>query len=131
MAEFVEVMRQARRLCETKKCRACPLANRDEIIGISICMLHPSQNNEDDVDYAEVESVIMQWAAEHPEPVYPSWKEWQEKTFPNYQIGICQATFGEECPNPADICSCTECRMQPISAAIAEKLGIRPKEIDE
>ena len=32
---------------------------------------------------------------------------------------------------PSDIRSCTECRMQPISAEIAEKLGIRPKEIDE
>lgn len=124
MAEFIEVMKQVRRICASEKeCKKCLMWNSQG----AFCRMDVMQYRDD----AGTEQIVMDWAAAHPEPVYPNWKEWQEKTFPNHRIAICQAIFGEECPNPADIRSCTECRMQPISAAIAEKLGIRPKEIDE
>ncbi len=132
MAEFVEVMRQARRLCETKKCRACPLSNRDPIIGIDMCMLHPSKNSEDDVNYAEVESVIMQWAKEHPELVYPSWEEGWKQLFSAGENAPCLGCF--DVKYYAGKCmeiSCAECKNATMPAEIAEKLGIKPKEASE
>ena len=132
MAEFVEVMRQARRLCETKKCRACPLANRDEIIGIAMCMLHPSKNSEDDVDYAEVESVIMQWGKENPELVYPSWTECWKQLFPDGDGVPCPGRFDMKyyVKNCTEM-SCAKCKNAPIPPEAAEKLGIKPKEANK
>lgn len=129
MSEFVEVMRQARRLCETKKCRECPLANRDPSIGIAMCMLHPSKNSEDDVDYAEVGSVIMQWAEEHPEPVYPSWAEGWKQLFPAGENIPCLGLFDTKYYDGACMeRSCAKCKNAPMPAEVAEKLGIKPKE---
>lgn len=67
--EFVEVMRQARRLCEMEECRKCPLYN----FSAGDCMMTLSYSCETDVDYGEAEKIILQWAKENPEPVYPSW----------------------------------------------------------
>ena len=66
MSEFAEVMRQAERLCAAhgKMCtmRYCPL-NNGKADG---CRLLPDHDGE---DYNELERIIMDWAAEHPEPV--------------------------------------------------------------
>lgn len=72
MAEFSEVMRQWGRYCKgytenhNDDCDGCPFK------------LNGSCNSyaKDNAQYAEqIEKHIMSWAAEHPEPVYPSWVE--------------------------------------------------------
>lgn len=65
--EFVEVMRQAQRLCEMEECRKCPLYN----FSAGDCMMTLNYSCETDVDYAEAATIIRQWAAEHPEGVKP------------------------------------------------------------
>ena len=72
-----------------------------------------------------LESEIMQWAAAHPEAVYPTWVEWQKANFPDAKRSICMRCFaGNEVCDAFD--SCTECLDCPIPADIAEKLGIKP-----
>lgn len=61
MAEFSEVMRQARRMCEAYgRCSdGCPWLHMP--CGYTI---------------EQYERVVMQWAEEHPEPKYPTWCDW-------------------------------------------------------
>lgn len=71
----------------------------------------------------------MQWAAEHPEPVYPTWDEWQNSVFPDAEIDITPCTFGSrDRLNCFFEKKCSTCNEQQIPADIAEKLGIKPKE---
>ena len=76
----------------------------------------------------DVESIareIEKWAAEHPEPVYPTWKEWLEEqrvvvhfdsVDKNGTKVKWELTNKSNCPIPADI---------------AEKLGIAWNELKE
>lgn len=68
--------------------------------------------------------------AEHPAPVYPSWYEYQQQTFPGHSRWICPMAFGVtcQCKSVMSVQACTKCRNSPIPAEIAEKLGIMPKE---
>ena len=103
MAEFQEVMEQWRRFCKSHNhCGEC------EFDGKGICDLT-------DIPYADIELRIMAWAAEHPEPVYPTWIDWLVDqglifvTSNTYAFNFLKAT-------------------DPIPADIAQKLGIEPKE---
>jgi hypothetical protein len=74
----------------------------------------------------EIERIVMDWAAEHPEPRLPTWKEWQDATFPDALCDVCPRVFGVA---PMDGCmnvSCDDCMSAHIPADIAEKLGIKP-----
>lgn len=118
MAEFTEVMRQAKRMHDMYSrggypCADCPLDCSD-----GRCML----DFNDKFKPEEVECYIMDWAAEHPEPVYPSWDEVWKNLFPGAKKAPCPRTFfGCECM--VDI-GCAKCGSRPIPAEIAEKLGI-------
>lgn len=113
MSEFVQVMKDWRRMCRvmdkefgSESCAHCPLdgcsAVYDEI--------------DDSGDYAENERQIEAWAAEHPEPVYPTW--WQFLA----DNGILPH---ELTPMELDpVCGI----LKQIPADIAEKLGLNPKE---
>ena len=77
-----------------------------------------------------VEEIVMSWAAEHPEPVYPTWLEWLEKMgimadihdrLNNYKQVM------EVCGKPLYSIPTTKV-FCPIPADIAKKLGIEPKE---
>ena len=124
MAEFTEVMRQARRMCKEQQnincCVRCPINKNG-------CMVAADAEY---VDYADAEQEIMHWAAEHPEPVYPTWNEWYRKNFPDAYYDskrICPMVFA--CKRNCDSeTNCDKCRDRPIPADIAEKLGIKPKE---
>ena len=122
MAEFTEVMRQAKRMHDMYNrggysCADCPLDCSD-----GRCML----DFDDKFKPEEVERYIMDWAAEHHEPVYPSWDEAWKNLFPGAVKAPCpRAFFGCECM--VDI-GCAKCGSRPIHAEIAEKLGIKPKE---
>ena len=109
MAEFSEVMRQFDRMCKSHAgCVDCPLAIKGSVetkcsIGSFI----------DDSEYVERE--IMAWAAEHPEPVYPTWWEWLEN------MGIVSKPKSE-CSKIFD----TTRMYDNIPADFAQKHGIEP-----
>jgi hypothetical protein len=65
-----------------------------------------------DVPYSDMELRIMAWAAEHPEPVYPTWGEWLNT------YGVVSDNFFSNAK-----------MLDPIPADIAEKLGVKPKEV--
>ena len=121
MAEFTEVMRQAKRMCAANggMCGAsnCPLDNGDA------CRLLPDHDGE---DYNELERIIMDWAAEHPEPVYPNWEDGWRQIFPNGIDTPCpseyDAKYGHDCLK----LSCLNCKRRSMPAEVAEKLGIKP-----
>lgn len=124
MAEFAEVMRQARRLCEEQQnmdcCVSCPMQGKEG------CMVVADVEN---IDYVETERKIMDWAAEHPEPVYPSWTEGWKQLFPDGDGVPCPGRFDMKyyVKNCTEM-SCAKCKNAPIPAEIAKKLGIKPKE---
>ena len=131
MFEFTEVMRQARRMCETfcdVNCSKCPIGNAKALeCGITVTS---------DMDCKEVERRVMQWAAEHPEPVYPSWEEGWRQLFPDADIRrtLCPEVFGDKykcdwCHDDND--NCDECLERPMPAEVAEKLGIKPMSPEE
>lgn len=99
MAEFQEVMREW--------VRSRKAINEDEL---SCCPLKMFTDDH----IANIEKEVMAWAAEHPEPQYPTWFE--------YLYAI----------NNPDYFDLTEfytwMRHTPIPADIAQKLGIKPKE---
>jgi len=97
MAEFQKVMKEwirSRKAINENKLSYCPLEMFTN-------------------DYiANIEKEVMAWAAEHPEPVYPTWVEWfrQMKMIPPEQK--CFHTW----------------LLEPIPTDIAQKLDIAPKE---
>lgn len=107
MAEYSEVMKQWKRMCgvmnNCDECLLCDVAcwsgSPDALTG----------------SFKAREEIIMKWAAEHPEQVYPTWLEWLisekivEKDDGDYAVGLLM-------------------RCKRIPADKAEKLGIAPKE---
>ena len=123
MAEFTEVMRQARRMCESFSdghCSECPIGDANVLeCGITVTS---------DMDCEEIERRVMQWAAEHPESTYQSWEDGWKQLFPGAEFVPCpDHCFGNdnrcECYD-----GCKQCKASPMPAKIAEKLGIKPKE---
>ena len=103
MSEFAEVIRQFNRMCNAHEgCTDCPLAATGQM-SCSIC---------DFIDNpGRIESNVMAWAAEHPEPVHPTWYDFLFDLWP-----CDENSFHEFIRNT------------PIPADIAQKLGIEPKE---
>lgn len=118
MAEFQEVMRQAKRMCEAN-CEECPLSHT---VG-NICPIAVTGNDE----IAEIERIVMDWAAKNPEPRYPSWHEAWKQLFPDGQGSPCPSAYGMKYePKWCGSDDCKRCKNRPIPADIAEKLGIKP-----
>ena len=121
MAEFVDVMKTARRMCKSiDDCADCPLTD--------LCYFD-KYLKEYDGSLIQQEAVIMKWDAENPEVRYPTWREWQWEHFPDAANMIYPCEYiswaDAHCCSKKD---CSDCRCQPIPADIAEKLGIKPKE---
>lgn len=123
MAEFTEVMRHAKRMCDAivgGRCHECTLWRPET----ESCSLY---GDDDGVDYADMERRVMAWAAEHPAPRYPTWNEWQKRMFPDASEYVQPCSYVDrsrlDCPGV-----CSICRKKPIPADIAEKLGIKPIE---
>lgn len=95
MAEFSMVMKQAARLCSAQKqCAGCPLCAADH----ALCELRKNVMRKfSEHEARRVDNIVMDWAAKHPEPRYPTWREW-------LRLEMDEA----------------------IPADIAEKLGIKP-----
>ena len=122
MAEFSEVMRQAARMCRAhEECEECPVNMIADMVP-SGCLFGSG------IDAGYIEEKIMGWAADNPEPRYPTWKEWQNTNFPNNDALMRPCIFESEeyfgCVK-LEI-DCEKCMNKPIPADIAEKLGIKP-----
>ena len=118
--EFQEVAKQYSRMCEGNKyCINCPLH--------SLRMSMQTSRDCSRLWYEQpsmFESVVTQWATEHPEPVYPTWRQWMESTFPNARLDDlpCPTCFDKDYP----CCSkCSQCENQQIPEHLATKLGIQ------
>ena len=116
MAEFAQTMKDWRRMCG-----ACTCSNRKELEGFPMCPIvlkhcgYPC--DECPQDWSEeatkqFEEIVMQWAAEHPEPKYPTWKEWLEEQRVVVHFDSVnekgkkvkwELTNKSNCPIPADI----------------------------
>jgi len=69
------------------------------------------------------ERILATWNKEHPEPRYPTWKEWQKANFANAASPCCIGNFADaNCYDGY----CETCMNQPIPEDIAKKLGIKP-----
>lgn len=82
MAEFTEVCRQAIRYAKANS-GLFRTAERVEVFISTSGEAVRCSDGKWAVTPEEAEADIMQWAADHPEPRYPTWKEWQDTTFPN------------------------------------------------
>lgn len=122
MAEFQEVCRQWRRMCLSFEDAAAqeyrPCAEKCPVGANPVCgeLCNSTLN-----DLTKFETAIMKWAAEHPEPVYPTWWEWLEN------MGVVGKAKSEYSEVFDTICVGTR-MFDHIPADIAQKLGIQPKE---
>ena len=124
MAEFTYIMEQVRRICyEHSDCEMCPLYKMHNSSGCAF-----DYYVSDGVRLDEVERKIDAWAKKHPEPVYPTWDEWQNSTFPDAGRHILPCEFESKNRFKCKEKTCYQCIAEPIPADIAEKLGIKPKE---
>ena len=70
----------------------------------------------------------MSWAADHPEPKYPTWQEYLENNkIVEVQRAMPSSTTSNSVSYIERITTMAKFYM-PIPADIAEKLGIEPKE---
>lgn len=128
MAEFQEVCRQALRMAKSTNSKEGLPVN---YIGLYITTDGevPAEHGYIAVSPEKIERDIMEWAAAHPEPRYPSWRDSWKQLFPD-------AAQQSESPCPKYFLSadrincrgipCWDCTAKPIPADIAEKLGIKP-----
>ena len=109
MAEFQEFMKQFNRMCWSyrRECK-CPMACPMNGVNISQCRKIAFERPK------ETEEIVMQWAAEHPEPVYPRWIDWLA------DVGLIINTADHYAFN-------FTAAVDQIPSDIAEKLGIEPK----
>ena len=125
MAEFFEVMKQARRMCRSSLCDNCILPRRAD----GLCIWEGAPSKLTDKIIAEIEVKTLKWASENPEVRYPTWREWQQDHFRDAEIMVRPCVYisytNAHCRDYKD---CADCANQPIPAYIAEKLGIKPKE---
>ena len=123
MAQFVEVMNQARRICleHSGDCDGCSLHDDDRLV----CRFDLGEKY---LYYDTAERIVLKWAAEHPKPVYPSWVDAWQQLFPGAKNVPCpELYFGAGCQDKSGG-GCIVCKRSPIPDEIAEKLWIKPKE---
>lgn len=121
MAEFVEVMRKIERMCRESGCVECPFSsckNCKEVYCNGFMKEYPE----------EAEKLVEQWNSEHPEPLYPTWEQWQKKMFTENEENVSPCQFVACRKHGSRVCDPFECIKHRIPADIAEKLGINPGE---
>ena len=115
MADFVQVMRDWRRMCKamTKPddvcCADCALQAE------GCCSVY--EDEFDDMDLDHNEETVCVWAERNPEPKYPTWGEHFRR--------LISLASGKEFITDDDIMSFID--NTQISDNIAEMLGIKPK----
>lgn len=119
MAEFQEVMYQMHRFCNsmTCDCQDCEIYQYSN--GVCLYDIRMKDNG------AALEKKIMSWAANHPEPKYPTWRQWLIRQ----GLVDFKPYWSPNIPTGNTTIACLSSKaLEPISADIAEKLGIEPKE---
>lgn len=113
MSEFQEVCKHLKRMCERygNNCIKCPLDDND------FCSLSAGDRTAE--TYKKAEEIIMSWAAEHPEPVYPTWWKYM------CMIGVIPDELGDKTLGEITVYSLMNTHIQ---SDIAERLGIEPEE---
>ena len=116
MAEFVQIMKDWRRMCKAQDdgsnrdvCATCPFG----ILGEGCSSIY-----EDDMDYAKLESVVVEWAKKHPLPKMMTFYEWLTT--------LINDKYKNRIVDDHDFVAWLDAT--PIPADIAQKLGIEPKE---
>ena len=109
MAEYTDVIKHFKRMCKSitpAKCvyGECPIGREFGCENIGQCRKIALEG------YVEFDKLVMAWAAAHPEPVYPAWRDWLRSQYPMMEPYTMTGIL--ELPIPADI---------------AEKLGIKPE----
>lgn len=118
MADFVQTMKDWRRMCDTiKSCDDCPMYKEDGWTYV-LCSEGGISSTRPEV----AEKVIVKWAAEHP-MVYPMWCEW-----------LAEKGVVDVARMPVDYSDGIVTEIKPsgkmyehIPADIAQKLGIEPE----
>lgn len=108
MAKFQDVIHNWKRMCkhywhgdEDVDCSLeCPLCE------VWCPMMDIPIKDVNQIETDRLESTVMAWAEEHPEPKYPTWLDWISKLTGGAVVIL----------------------SQPIPADIAEKLGVEPLE---
>ena len=109
-----------------KGCEKCPAGKLRSANGVCLVRRIAKVDNCEE----QIEG-LKAWAAEHPVPRYPTWREWYTTTFPDVthsHFFVCPGHFGDGDINACSNYHCGECVNRPIPADIAEKLGIKPIE---
>ena len=122
MAEFQEVMRQAKRMCEASgdTCLSCPVDGGDT------CVFMKSPWSLTKEKIAETEKIVINWAEKHPEPRYPTWAEAWRQLFPGADLIPCpRKHFWFDCACIGED-SCQMCVNRQMYPFVAEKLGVKP-----
>lgn len=106
MAEYSEVIKQFKRMCRYTNHSGlpneCPLYCKGHGCNISHCRLLAFEDK-------KFQNVVMSWAAEHPEPVYPAWRDWLRDLYGNPNMTM------------------TDILESPIDPEIARRLNIVPR----
>lgn len=118
MAEFQELMRQMIRLHKSCDC-GCVMADTGDQCPLYDIDDAPCEwiNVTEKIPTKKIEDAVMAWAAEHPEPVYPTWAQYFNKII----ISNGRKPLLTDTELLKVVCT-------PIPADIAQKLGIEPKE---
>lgn len=124
--EFVEVMRQWKRMCnkyfdgKNWVCNeTCPMYSFEVCSKPTAKYPVPLEIGQDLAH--EIDRVIMAWGSENPEPVYPTWLELA------VQQGF-KIEEGKQCTDEELLLILLMASVNtPIPADIAQKLGIEPK----
>lgn len=125
MAEYNDVIKQFKRMCRYTNHSGlpneCPLYCKGHGCNISHCRLLAFEDK-------KFQNVVMSWAADHPEPVYPTWGDYL------LSIGVVKIIpdgIPAELPN-GDIVEPPKSFYVDLNANIrsdiAQKLGLQPKE---
>lgn len=115
MAEYGDVIKQFKRMCwNYQQKRECPMACPMKGMNISECRKIAFEEPK------VTEQTVMKWAAEHPEPVYPTWGKWLE------EMGLIKWHNNGEGEYSVMVPTFKMCISIP--ADIAQRLGIEPKE---
>lgn len=122
MAEFIQVMKDWARMCASMqggiaKCDNCPLLKL-------LCQYKPNEN----VDLAGAEKIIEKWAEDNPEPVYPTWIKWLKEVGAFSSVDV-PDHISSSCEIPDDWFRVILSLFSNIPADIAERLGLKPKEV--
>ena len=116
MSDFTQTMKDWKRMCEAHNyCYECQL----DFLG-DIC-------SEILMNYEKVLNIVSQWAADHPEPKYPTWREWLIRQ----GLVDFKPYWSSSIPTGNTTITCLNSKvLDPIPTNIAEKLGIEPEEVE-